>query len=260
MKQKIEKAQNKNLTRPVFYWLRVRPVTNILHYLGKEESSFTLDGGQTHLAAKKALKAGLCLEEDFPSEDYLYGTASEILDNIQKIRQTANTRPPSSCLFDYDIVRTMFPNVSLDNLVDIIEQSTKATFVTLLRNRSCLERIRPQDIEVVSERPSTSFEDKMNFLKVIDGQLDENAVSVISYNVEVLYYSVREIEYLNKPQWHSSLVVGRKFNEEEGKCLYLIRNSHGRSCSQYFRACEEGNIWVPKEDLAKVLEDVTYVR
>lgn len=46
---------------------------------------------------------------------------------------------------------------------------------------------------------------------------------------------------------HVALVVGRQ--ERAGQCHYLVRNSWGKSCHSYSRACESGHIWLSEQDL-----------
>lgn len=95
------------------------------------------------------------------------------------------------------------------------------------------------------------------FIRTIDEQLEKGSIVGISYLASILYSE----DSLLKDTAHASSIVDRRFSEKSGQCEYLIRNSHGKSCSPYSKKldCKDGQIWLPKDQLHQAIYGVTYV-
>ena len=50
---------------------------------------------------------------------------------------------------------------------------------------------------------------------------------------------------------HTVLLYGRKYDETQNQCHYLIKNSYGEGCNGYDARlqCEKGYIWIPESTL-----------
>ena len=61
---------------------------------------------------------------------------------------------------------------------------------------------------------------------------------------------------------HASVVIGVRKNPEKNECEYLIQNSWGAGCSQYYdpKKCESGKIWVGEEALAGNLMNIDKIQ
>jgi len=61
---------------------------------------------------------------------------------------------------------------------------------------------------------------------------------------------------------HASVIMGRQFNNETGKCQYMIQNSWGTDCSYYpdHLKCEDGKYWIDEDLLKTSALNVNIVR
>ncbi|MFZ4715320.1 MAG: hypothetical protein ACOYL6_16475 [Bacteriovoracaceae bacterium] len=57
---------------------------------------------------------------------------------------------------------------------------------------------------------------------------------------------------------HGSVIIGVRKNPEKNECEYLIQNSWGAGCSNYYdpKKCEKGKIWVGEEAMAGNITDL----
>jgi C1A family cysteine protease len=224
---------------------------SILNKLGNGEQD-SLGGWSDDAINATIKKGGACLEKNLRSEDNGFASLKKTLVEIDSIKNNAKTTPVISCAV---APRAMFPTLATNDYLNIIENSSKMEFMSLLSDKSCSPRISLKNIKI--KKISAYLEKGRDELcNEIDKQLDSKNIVSISYNSESLY----DIE-TKKNSNHASVIVGKKFNSTSGECEYLIRNSWGRGCNAYDGRlnCEEGNIWMPKSVLVKGLQDVTYL-
>lgn len=226
-------------------------LNDLFRYFGKDESTFS--GGIDRVAMDEAQEKGLCLEKDLSSEDNENSMFATLLSDIDRLGRYKIKQPNPDCDMLYDRTKTIFPNVNIEDLQNILSTSSKTNFIDSLVNKTCASRIK-------TSFKTTRIEnnDPQKFGNLIDEQLASQNPLTLSYDANVLY------DHNSRPSvyQHSSVIAGRKFNQKTGQCEYLIRNSWGRGCSQYDPnlSCEEGNIWVPKADILKRSADANYLK
>lgn len=223
---------------------------DILKFSGKTAEKF--EGGIEKPALMGAIEKGLCLEKDFPSEDNAYGGLRNQLDQIDTLGRKQIRSEQYNCNELCSISKSLFPNVTPEDLQKILETSSRQDFMDKMADKSCKNRIKT-DMKV--ESPITLKRETLG--KVIDEQLGAKNPIALGYNASGLYdrrnYS---------RSGHASVLVGRRFNEKSGQCEYLLRNSWGRNCGYYDKAyeCDQGNIWIPKADIIKRGSSATYIK
>ncbi|MNL16203.1 hypothetical protein D3C87_1372330 [compost metagenome] len=203
----------------------------------------------------------MCLEKDLPSQDSeltdLY-TAIDKIDERKKLHWI-KFKDETVCKQDEALAGALFPNVSREDYLNILDQSNRANFMKKLRDQTCKNRVDVSNIEAVTDRAFTK-KGRLELFDQIDEQLNNKNIIEIGYDASIL--TSTDFETKSTKANHSSLVVGRRFNDKTMSCEYLIRNSWGKSCGSYRGDldCEEGNIWIPKEDLIKDLSEITYIK
>lgn len=233
-------------------------VKDVAVTLGKSEETF--EGGRIEGALMKTQEKGICLEKDFRSDDMAGGDLKDFIGNVDKAKR-AYKKGQNVCDQGQAAAGELFPNVNLNDYNDILDKTSQSDFLAELQQKSCGKREPLPNIEVVYENASFSnMEDQKKLTEMIDEQLDKDNISGIGYNAGTLIASNFERQRTEK-YMHASSVVGRRFNEKTNSCEYLVRNSWGKGCGyRHPLECEEGNVWVPKEDLMKGLINVTYIK
>lgn len=61
---------------------------------------------------------------------------------------------------------------------------------------------------------------------------------------------------------HTTLLLGRRWDHEQKKCTYLLKNSYGTSCSEYDPTlkCEQGYLWIPASALKKAMTSIVHLK
>lgn len=227
--------------------------------LGRSETSY--EGGRIEGALDIMKEKGICLEKDFRSDDMAGGSLRNMIDTVDKAKKTYQKGQPI-CDIGQGASAELFPNINMNDYSEILDRSSRAEFLTELQQKSCGKRESVSNIEVIHENAGlNNLSDQKKLTEMIDAQLDKNNISGIGYDASPLVSSQFERPG-GERYMHASIVVGRRFNEKSNSCEYLIRNSWGKSCGGYRSPleCEEGNVWVPKEDLMKGLINVTYIK
>ncbi len=229
---------------------------NILKRVGWGEQDFagaSAQGIGTAISNTKE-KGGACLETNLRSEDNGYSTIMSNLTEIDNIKKKSGSFQSSTCP---SAVQRVFPSIQAKEFMDIAENSSRATLMSMLSDKACKPRIRLKGVEVEYVSPSFFSGDTADVFNQIDKQLNRKNILAIAYNAELLYN-----RNAKKFGGHMSNIVGRRFNKNNGECEYLIRNSWGRGCSSYdpYYTCEAGNIWVPKSVISKGVANVSFIK
>ncbi len=172
-------------------------------------------------------------------------------------------------------LKGLYPQLSLKKFIDIMENTTRADVLRALDDANCGERIPLDALQVVTRYPqslvfkgplgnftplSASISDRERLYGDIDAQLTRGNVVEISYGSGLLY----NLKNNRDDSGHASLLVGKRYNQANGQCEYLLRNSWGRSCGQYDPVirpnCQDGTVWVPKSALMRGTGSVTYIK
>ncbi|MCP4915232.1 MAG: hypothetical protein GY909_19080 [Oligoflexia bacterium] len=251
-------------------------------FWGSDESD--MEGGFTASAANAAIKRGLCLESQLPSQDYLFSEASQNLmselkaiEGLYDTYYERTTRPGriygrnrlTGSAFDtaHNTFKTqlcngtipsdweeIFANLNVNEFMTVMRGASSANdFIDKLIAESCKPRVKPTiSLSYESDDMFTSTNSMMN---TINNKLNSGDVLGLSYWATVL-----SDKHDTSSGGHASLIVARKFNATTGSCDYMVRNSWGSTCSNYDDAydCEDGNIWIPEEYLRRAMKGVTY--
>lgn len=216
-----------------------------------------MSGGNEKPLIDHALKNGLCLESDLPSEDNLNVEYRNRIEALYKLKASVEKKQVS--YYDACIqLLKLFPAIQPNDAIDILIRSDLNSLFDRLADKTCYWNIKPPKLKVISEKKIFLL-DKLfptDLFSTINRELSRNNPPIIGYVGSVLV----DIKTTNKGISHSSLIVGRKFNATTQSCEYIVRNSWGRSCAYYDKRlkCEEGHIWVPENILGSKLNEVVY--
>lgn len=193
-------------------------------------------------------KGKICLESEFGSEDNGWSEIYTVLEDVNRYKKDNSLSSRLACTVE---VNGLVPGLPFEDVFNIVSETARPDVLMALRDRACREGPSLKGIQV---REVTGLEASFH---AIDQQLDRDNVVAISY----LGRYLRDPNYRGPVVGHSSLVVGREFNEKTGECEYLIRNSWGSSCQYYSKSyrCENGHVWLPGSVLAKGLGYVHYL-
>lgn len=226
-------------------------LSDALRLFGTTEDQFS--GGFTTSAFKNSKKAGYCLEKDLPSEDNSGADLKTRLTAVDNMGRLA-VQGAISCDQFYKKASSMFPNVKLEEMRAILSQSSRDEYFKKLVDKTCKNRISGKDLDM----QYVINLDNSSFGKKIDAQLSAKNPVEFAYDSTIL----EDARAPSGQTDHSSILVGRRFNQKSGQCEYLIRNSWGKSCGFYDStySCEGGNVWIPKAKVLKGARDATYIK
>jgi len=220
-------------------------------FFGTTEDQFS--GGSATGAFKSSKETGYCLEKDLPSED---NSGANFKDNLATVDNMGRLALNGQITCDqfYKKASSLFPNVGLQDMRAILSQSSRNDYFKKLVDKTCKNRISGQKLNMKYMLNLTSS----SFGKNIDAQLSAKNPIEFAYDSTIL----------DDPRGgagradHSSLLVGRRFNQKSGQCEYLVRNSWGKSCGYYNSGytCEGGNVWIPKATVLKGTRDAKYLQ
>lgn len=205
-------------------------------------------GGQVGKALESVkAKGGACLESDLPSRPVDGATVSDLAQLYETVEAKGNlaaARARTSrgvCEDGFAPTRQAFPKVTLRQYMDAMTPISDKSIIFRLAEGSCQSRI-PLDPGL----RLNEFDGDAEGMNKVDEQLDKDQAVAMSYRASL----IGAPSYANR---HASTVVGRRWNEAELRCEYLVRNSWGDSCKNESgeamygrRECEGGNIWVPR--------------
>lgn len=242
------------------------------YFFGVDESK--MSGGYTAEAANKALKRGLCLEKNLPSEDFKYsrvgGNVVKGLREVEKMyeayRKLAYKTTPSQPIYSSVGVMSSMPmsfrkqggelmhaeRVFMNKYV--CSGSTlpwNALFPTL-KDHQVLTLIRKSnsDNDFVDGLVNLSCKPRfkapgLKFTQRTTSVFNGGLKGMVNKLNEVLdggdivginyFSSVLKNRHNRRDGHHASSIVARRFNEKSGTCEYLLRNSWGTGCYSYDR-------------------------
>lgn len=185
-----------------------------------------------------------CLESDLPSDDNSANSLRGTLERIAQIKREFD-RTNQCAAPSIQTVRSMFPRLTSPEIINVLKISAVQDVHKNLLYRNC----RRNFISV--QRGDLTLSKKWSDL---DAQLSRGNLVAFAYNPNIL----KNARDTSNRRTHSSTIIGRRMRA--GKCEYLVRNSWGRSCGYYDRSyvCEQGNVWVPKENLSRSGNDFFY--
>lgn len=209
---------------------------------------------------------GLCLESDLPSSDFKFCLDryyNEFLNNLLTVvnENRLDDELAANQCFGRDI-ESAFPGL---NVSFIRAHGNKKELIESIYKQQC-KKISLKGVKIATRTMDIAYYPASVLLKNIDDQLSQGNLSGIGYD----YHKLNGEE---PNGGHTSLIVGKRTNPDNGACEYLVRNSWGKECSLYeseglscHKNCDEngcrysGHFWVSTDRLANSLFNVTYLR
>lgn len=223
-------------------------LVNLLKKGSKMRGGFVKDTIET------AKRVGYCLENEVPSEFltdeiHIYEALSILEDDIASMKSR-----DLMCEDQKELISHLYPALNLASDV------TKALFLSLQRKMDCSRRILDPSLNILSK---LRLKDRQKFIPEIDDLLNSAHPVSISFRGDALFAVDNPNPKLSVNS-HISLVIGRRFNNTNGICEYLIRNSWGNNCEKINShnkrtVCENGYIWMPRTSLGKVVTGTTWI-
>lgn len=230
-----------------------------------------IESGDMESAIRKANEVGYCLESEVPSDDFGHSELKVSLQNIESLaaNNTSTLYPPEGKPSSPQVMNSQRSTASLPNTLDpeglcepqaatpltphmnffefdqILQESDSSNIVKKLVERSCQN---PLKLNLEVESKYDQLADRTHEL------LNNGQILSFAYDANVL----RNLPISDRPT-HGSLIVGRRWNQENQKCELLVRNSWGTTCAPYSYPCEEGNIWIPDHVVMNATFGITYV-
>lgn len=240
-------------------WLDI----NLLH---RNDTTIRGEAHQTGFNKKSlmnTLKTGWCPESVFPSEKWtkvsrttngwveeqvLLGPA--MLD-IQKLHQIRRSLTPDNIPYYFK-----FKNVGINEFTKMVKSNFINSFYFELRKNVCKDDRHPfehkKDVKMVIKNPW--------IFNNLSKELERGNVVGLDYDSRVLDNTSNHSLGVN--QLHTSVIVGRRWNQERSTCEYLIRNSHGEQCQGEYDPtieCDFGNLWLSEDQIYRNMTSIVYM-
>ena len=175
----------------------------------------------------------------------------------------------------------MLSQITEIQIVNALEKSNPGNFLLRFADLICRNRVYNTDlnINVVSHLKTVegtlvpihgpSCDEKVDFdlLPDIHREISNHNAVAVGYS-SALITPRMNLDAISAG--HAGVIVGRRW--DSGSCQLLIRNSWGSECSttgpgeksvsrysSRVQLCEQGNLWVKEEDLAKTLNSAIYL-
>ena len=213
-----------------------------LRTMGKSDSVISNFGGLPMLTATSMTGGrGICLESSVRAP-------RDLTKHIRNIERIAQMREESfgsgeisaeesnrlvnqikNCSDIGNSLHAIFPNMSWDNLSQVLLDTETSSFMEDLTNFSCQGNKRHLQGEL-DFRLKTSILSPSRGVEHINNSLERGNPIDFNYDSHIFDVGkdVSEGSFSStSDKLHSSLIVGRRFNQSTRTCEYLIRNSWG---------------------------------
>lgn len=236
-----------------------------------------LQNGLASISLKNALKQGVCSWENMPDESILRRQVLtqedgmmikdsswekiDFLDGMEQILLQLRPTLKNQKNYHYEY---SFPNFTFNDLKNLLRSDlANKNIFDIIVEQSC----RDQRITFNSESTIHQSFRKRSFLQQIHQQLFLKNPVIIDYFEDVLFSWPKFKRRL--ADLHTSLIVGRRWNETTQSCELLVRESYGAQCDGYcidgscepyapHFQCEQGNLWIKDTELLKAIVHLTY--
>ena len=218
--------------------------------------------GFTKIALNTVLKKGVCPEEVFPSEAWTkviktpQGDITQQVNLDQAMLDIARLHLRRKTLSNENLPYYFkFKNVDQKQFLNIVKASTLGEVYTNLANGACADhRVTievPEKIKMIFRHPG--------LIKHISSNLEKSNVVAFDYDSRIL--KDKNSKGVKIGELHTSLIVGRRWNQSTKACEFLVRNSWGGGCLRYDSSydCENGHIWLSEKALYKSSTSIVYI-
>lgn len=111
----------------------------------------------------------------------------------------------------------------------------------------CHQRENPLRLSIDQQAISKSEKGFEKMISLVNQAFSQGRIVGIEFNAEIL-----KTESASRKQNHSSTLVAQK-RASDGSCQYLIRSTGGLYCEESRLVCSEGNYWISRQELHRVL-------
>jgi hypothetical protein len=211
-----------------------------------------------------AMKDGMCPERIFPSESWTKVTRTEngetqtqvplaqAMLEISALHDIKNSLTSENIPFYYS-----FKNIDAAGFVQLLQNKKIEKFYSSLREAVCRDDRRPFEynwkVRMVFKNP--------RIFSRISEQLEMGRLVGLDYDSRILKDASNRGFKLS--ELHTSPLVGRRWNNSEKTCEYLVRNSYGEDCSvRYDQSydCESGNVWLSESKIYTSMTSIVYMQ
>ena len=225
----------------------------------------SLAGGIEDITLLLANARGVCLERDFPSDEGLKSHQTKIDEFVKLAEMNAKSTP----------VITVDPRIHKfhphfrEPIADVFNTQWLAYARGSCKRSPLLFAALPE-----SYYAAQSYEDLLDKLKKKEIQADQEALKLyrtLDQALERGRVAAAGYSLYSFTTWrdatdafgdHSSAIVARK--NVGGQCQYLVRDASGLECSEFYEPyrsrCSKGDFWVTRDELAKTLYSIVYLR
>lgn len=231
--------------------IRERDWSERLNSLFREDK---FGSGHVRSSLLRSRATGFCPDEDLPATP----RALAELRTIRGLEGKALTPidPDGPFAPPPGLKSGLFLNLHMRTLNEILAGATTINHALFEAQKKNCERrvILPAGLRPIRRLRSDSPGDTEGLVPQIDERLDKGDIVGIDYEV---FFDKRRL-----PDLHASTIVARR--PLDGRCHYLIRNSWGKnSCHivlpEYERKCEDGQVWVPADELGRHVRSINYL-
>lgn len=198
-------------------------------------------GGHIKTSIELAVDNGICMESDIPSDDYKYSLAGgciasesggcglkSLINTIYKYKSEG-----TNLCAAVNASLAIAPNINADAVQKILINMEATEVIDALISASCKKlnyeqtpwwkRITGEGLRLENHSGTPDFEN-------IDKELAAgNAIGISYYSNFILTAPGKG----QKKGAHASIIVGKKFDCEQNKEVYIVRNSWGNSCAAF---------------------------
>ncbi len=226
------------------------------------------EGGLASIALNMAQVRGFCPQK-IEDEVLLQGPQLPLkkkIDGLIYLKQNFDRTKGASLESDlkayYSPNKSFLTQIPIEDLRGLLANSKERDFVSNFADYTCRGQKffpTPKHLAIgVSKYPLLGRTDPL--MTKIHERMDKHKPVIIDYFADL--FDADFARKLNESR-HTSIVIGRRWNDETNKCEVLIRNSWGKRCDLYKaeslkKKCIDGNIWVSDEKLKKYIFGIAY--
>lgn len=206
-----------------------------LKFLQRNKKKVVAEGGNLADAIRVAKEKGFCFEKDVSSQDFSYVTDFRCaVKNVCSIAEILNIiyespREKIGCN-DLTTIKGVFPELEIQKIASVLEQSAKQNALTNLVNATCQKKFSRKfqsHQPLIESKTIKRGESSHELMKSLDNHLDRGIP------VGIMYYSDFLLGKPSSTSPHASSIVGKAFNPVTCEVEYILRNSWGHGCGYY---------------------------
>jgi hypothetical protein len=230
--------------------------------------SSTAEGGAASVALNIAQLKGLCPQL---IEDGIRMTGPQVslkkrLNGLLYLKEHYDSTDGTSLEEDlanyYTVNRSILTQIPREDLRDLLDHSSSRSFIAHFAEYLCRgHKVFPRHKAIAVARTKYSLGGQTwPLIRILHRQMDKQQPAAINYFADL--FDADNAKKLQSSR-HTSVIVGRDWNEHTHQCEFLIRNSWGPYCHQYKAAslkdrCEAGNVWVSEKVLSNYIYGTVY--